>query len=587
MSHGKSLSNVLYIDLTKKSFWVKKRDDLFHEYIGGTGVATQLLKEECPAGIDAYSPDNPVIFAVGALTGLFPLASKTVAMFKSPLTGNLGESHAGGRSAVSIRMAGYGAIVIKGKSELPIYIAIHGHKVFFKDATSLWDIKSCFVAGRIIRQHEEGSGTRAIMRIGRGGERLVSYGAVTTETFRHFGRLGLGAVFGSKNLKALVVSGEASIPIENKPAYRKLYDQIYKTATESPVMKKYHDLGTAGNIKNLNAIGALPTKNLSKGTFEHAEKICGEALASNYLGRRLACAHCPVGCIHIAALREPYENEAYFYKTTMIGYDFELIYALGSSLGIDEPEGMLKLIDVVEKYCIDTMSTGVVLAWATEAFEKGIITEKETDGVIFKWGDHKSYIKAVDKIIDQPNDFYKALARGAAYASKIYGGKDFAMAFGGNEMPGYHTGPAAYLNYTLSTRHSHLDAAGYAIDQKMITDKKAFTPEQIVDQLMEEEQWRQVISGLCICFFARGIYTPEIVREALEIAGLSKTAEEITAIGKKIYKEKYNFKMREGFSLDNVELPSRIYETKSPSIVFDKEFIQKGIAYAKKKIGEM
>ena len=131
-----SLSNVLYVDLAKRSFEIKPRPDLFQKYLGGTGVATALLHEECPKGADPLGPDNPIILAVGALTGMFPLMSKTVAMFKSPHNNSLGESHAGGRSAISMRLAGYGAIVIRNHSESPIYLAIHGDKVYFRDATT-------------------------------------------------------------------------------------------------------------------------------------------------------------------------------------------------------------------------------------------------------------------------------------------------------------------------------------------------------------------------------------------------------------------------------------------------------------------
>jgi len=236
------LANVLYIDLTKKRFWTVRRDDLFEKYLGGAGVAAQLLLEECPEHCDPLGPDNPIILAVGPLTALFPLASKTVAFFKSPLTGNLGESHCGGRSAIAIRSAGYGAIVIKGASATPLYLAIHGNIVNFRDAASLWGMVSSFTVGRIIRENETGTGVRTIMRIGGAGENLVSYACVTTETYRHFGRLGLGAVFGSKKLKALVVSGNHSLPVANRKDFNGVYESIYQAAVTSTVMKKYHDL---------------------------------------------------------------------------------------------------------------------------------------------------------------------------------------------------------------------------------------------------------------------------------------------------------------------------------------------------------
>ncbi len=371
MLKGDTLCRVLYIDLSHRSFRVEERPDLFEGSLGGAGVAIQLLAEECPEGADPLGPENPVIFAVGPLVGLFPMASKTVSMFKSPHTGNLGESHAGGRSAVAIRMAGYGAIVIQGASPTPVYLAIDGDEDHFRDASALWGVRSSYTVRDVLRQRESGSGLRTIMRIGRAGERGVTYAAVITETYRHFGRLGLGAVLGAKQLKALVVSGCRTLPTSDRRAYRKVYDEVFESATESSRMQKYHDLGTPINVLPLNAMGALPTRNLQQAHFDQAEAISGEQMAEQYLGRRVACAHCPVACIHLAALRLPHPREPHFYTTSMLGYDYEPIYAMGSMLGGSDVSGMLQLMDEVEIQGLDAMTTGVVLAWATEMLENG------------------------------------------------------------------------------------------------------------------------------------------------------------------------------------------------------------------------
>lgn len=577
------LTNVLYIDLTRKSFRIEKRSDLFESRIGGAGAAIRLLSEECPQGCDPLGPDNPIVFAVGPLTAMFPLGSKTVAMFKSPHTGNLGESHCGGRSAAAIRLAGYGAIVITGASDTPLYLAIHGNRVFFRDASSLWGMGNSFTVGRIIRENEPGAGERSIMRIGGAGENLVSYACVTAETYRHFGRLGLGAVFGSKKLKAVVVSGKRSLPVADRKAYQGLYDEIYQTAVTSSVMKKYHDLGTAGNVLPLNELGSLPTKNLQSARFASAGHISGEALAKNYLGRRLACAHCPVGCIHIAALREPYADEAFFYKTSMISYDYEPIFALGSLLGISDPEGLLKLMEQVEIWGLDAMSTGVIFAWATEAMEKGLISDKDTAGLRFGWGESQAYIQAVRMIVEPPNEFYRALARGLDQAAAKYGGEEFALTFGGNEMAGYHTGPGAHLGAMIGARHSHLDNAGYSLDQKALTTKSKTEPEALVQSLLEEERWRQILSSLVVCFFARGIYSPEVVTRALQVSGLSASQEDLIRIGKEILTEKTLFKVREGFSFDHLRFPKRIFELSTPVGDIQEEYLLRAMAEVKRQ----
>jgi aldehyde:ferredoxin oxidoreductase len=550
------LSRVLYIDLSRRRFWVEERADLFEESLGGAGVAIRLLEEECPQGAVPLGPENPIILTVGPLVGLFPVASKTVAMFKSPHTGSLGESHAGGRSAVAIRMAGYGAIVIQGASPSPVYLAVEGDQVHFRDASALWGMRSSYTVGGVLRQRESGSGMRTIMRIGRAGERGVTYACVITETYRHFGRLGLGAVFGSKRLKALVVSGRRSLPVGDRRAYRETYDAIFRAATDSPLMQKYHELGTAMNVLPLDAIGGLPTCNLQAGRFEGAEAISGERLAEQYLGRRLACAHCPVACIHLAALRIPHPKEPYFYKTSMLGYDHEPIYAMGSMLGGSDVSGMFQLMDEVEVQGLDVMSTGVVLAWATEALERGLI---------------------VRRIVTQPNDFYRALTRGVEHAASVYGGTDFALAFGGNEMPGYHTGPACHLTYLTGARHSHLDSAGYSLDQKAGSKGEALTPEGVAGVLLEEERWRQVLASLVVCFFARGVYTPEVVQQALAAAGFERSADVLAQLGTETLRRKVDFKRREGFDLTQMRIPRRILETPSALGPLDEDFLRDAI----------
>ena len=572
------LRRVLYVDLSRRRFWVEERSDLFEENLGGAGAAIRLLKEECPQGADPLSPENPIILSVGPLVGLFPMASKTVAMFKSPHTGDLGESHAGGRSAIAIRMAGYGAIVVRGASPAPVYLVVEGDQVHFRDGAALWGMRSSYTVGDILRERESGSGQRTIMRIGRAGERGVTYACVVTETYRHFGRLGLGAVFGSKKLKALAISGRRSLPVSDRRAYRDAYDAIFRAATDSSLMQKYHELGTPMNVLPLNEIGALPTRNLRQARFEEAEAISGERLAERYLGRRLACAHCPVACIHLAALRIPHPTEPYFQKTSMLGYDYEPIYALGSMLGGSDVVGMFQLMDEVEVQGLDAMSTGVALAWATEALERGLISSEETGGLTLTWGDYTAYIQTVQRITTQPNDFYRALAQGVEHAASIYGGADFALAFGGNEMPGYHTGPACHLTYLTGARHSHLDSAGYGLDQKAAARGEELTPERVAEALLEEERWRQVLASLVVCFFARGVYTPEVVLRALAAAGFERSADDLARLGAETLHRKYAFKRREGFDPAALRIPGRILETPSPLGLLDEDFLRQAIS---------
>ncbi|MDW8021984.1 MAG: aldehyde ferredoxin oxidoreductase family protein [Nitrososphaerota archaeon] len=572
-----TLSRVLYIDLARKDYWVEDHEDLFGEWLGGIGVATKLYEEEVPRNADPLGPENSIIFTVGPLTAIYPMASKTVAVFKSPLNNNFSESHAGGRSASAIRFAGYGAIIIRNASERPVYLIIESDKVRFRDAGALWGVRSAETVGRILREVTGGAGLRSIMRIGGAGERLVRYASVMVETFRHFGRMGLGAVFGSKKLKAIVIIAGKNFKIPNLREYREVRRELYEL-TRGPGTKKYHDLGTAENVIPLNVLGALPTRNFSGGKFEGAEEISGEKLAEMMLARRVACVACPVACIHLAAIREEYEEEKFLYKTEFISYDYEPIYALGTNLGISDRFGLLKMLKAVEDWGLDAISTGVALSWATEAFERGIINKDEIL-VPLKWGDWKAYMEAVKNIVMQPNEFYRTLALGVEEAAKRYGGEEFALSFNKVEPAGYLTGPLYFISLAVGSRHSHLDAGSYSLDQKIFSrGEKLPKPEEAVRMIAEEEAWRQILTSLTLCLFARSIYTPEKVSKALNAIGYSFTPEELKQLGWKIYLEKQRIKRDEGFRPTEMRLPERIFETPTPLGKISKEYFQQALS---------
>ncbi|MGD0954479.1 MAG: aldehyde ferredoxin oxidoreductase family protein [Methanotrichaceae archaeon] len=575
------LRRVLYIDLGNEDAWVEERQDLFDRWMGGTGVGIKLLMEECPEGVDPLSPKAPIIFCIGPLNGMFPVATKMVATFKSPLTGELGESYAGGRLPLAARFAGHEAIVIRGAAERPSYISINNSDVKIKDATSIWGIEAQTV-GMILREHEPGIGRRSIIRIGPAGENLVRYAGVVVDTYRHLGRLGLGAVFGSKKLKAMVISGTEHVEIPDHKRYREVYNKLYQTTVQTDVMEKYHDIGTSVNINVLNWLKGLPTKNFQSSSFPEAENISGEILADKYLFRRLSCAGCPIGCIHIAQLKSAFSTHHEF-EVRKVSYDYEPIYSLGSNLGVSSAEGLLQLIDACERLGLDVVSAGVVLAWATEAYERDMITPQETLGVPLQWNNVKSYMKALDFIVKKPNEFYAALARGVEYASAKYGGGDFAVALGGNEVSGYHTGPASIVGQIVGVRHSHLDNAGYSIDQKAA--KKQLSSEQMVDEIINEDNSRGVFNSLVGCLFARGVYTSENIIDALGAVGIEKTKDDLDSLGKRIFDEKYRFKTREGFDLSKVRVPKRFYETVSTLGKVDPQTVDEMLRLYRKKRG--
>lgn len=557
----KDYIKVLYIDMATEKIKIEHRKDL-KEYLGGVGVASKLLEENMRADLEPLDQEQPIILSTGAASTIFPVVTKTVAMFISPLTGELGESYAGGRLALTLFMAGYDAVVIKGKAAKPVYITINSHSVEFKDARALWKLSSEDVGG-FIRDNEPGSGKRSILRIGPAGENGISYASVCVDTYRHFGRLGLGALFGSKNLKAFTVIGDKSVPIENFKEYFKVYQDIYKKTTDTEIMAKYHDLGTPINVEPLNDMNSLPTMNLQQSCFEHVVAVSGEAFARNNLVRKMACTGCPVGCIHIGQFRREFDK-GYEYESVSVGYDYELIFALGTFLGIKTSDEVLQLIEAVEQMGMDAMSTGVVLGWATEAYQKQLISNEEVL-VPLEFGNAESYIKAIEYIAKGENEFYRTLGKGTAAASKAYGGEDFAMNFAGNEMPGYHTGYGAVVGTVVGARHSHLCNAGYSADQS----QEDFDKEKVIEALFKEEVERCMLNSLIICLFARKVYDRTTILAALNSIGYDMTDEELTNIAVKIFKTKQRIKNALGFDVKKVRLAKRFFETPTLNGILD------------------
>lgn len=560
---------ILYVDLSTGKIKIEKREDLM-PYLGGVGIAAKLLEENMHPELDPLDPAQPIIFAIGAGTWMFPVLTKTVAMFRSPLTNELGESYAGGRLAMTMFMAGYDAIVLSGKSTKPVYVQISNNDVQLKDARAMWGLTS-EATGQAIRDRQTGGGKRSIIRIGPAGENKVAFASVCVDSYRHFGRLGLGAVMGSKNLKAMTVIGDRSIHIQNTQKYFKMYQQIFKKCTSTDMMSKYHDAGTPINIASLNAAGALPTLNLQSGTFEHGDQISGETFAKKNLIRKLACTGCPVGCIHIGMYRREFDK-GHEYEAISVSYDYELIFALGSFLGIKSSDEIIALIDEVEETGMDAMSCGVCLGWATEAFTNGLITEEQTM-VKLAFGDADGYLQAIWYLARGKNKFYRDLGRGSQYASLIYGGSEYAMQIAGNEMPGYHSGYGALIGAAVGARHSHLCNGGYSIDQSM----KEFDESIMVSKIFDEEVERCMTNSLIMCLFARKVYDRQTILDALNSVGWNLTDQDLSEIAKRIYRTKLRIKNAYGFRQKAVKLPKRFFETPSMHGALDEVTTQRMI----------
>jgi aldehyde:ferredoxin oxidoreductase len=545
------------------------------EHLGGSGLAAALFSAYGHPELPANHPDQPLIFAIGPLTGYFPLMSKTVLAFKSPYHEQYAESHAGGRFALALRFAGYDALVITGAAATPSVLEVGGQGLRVHDVHYLWG-KDVFATGKWLRRiHKGNSGRRSILRIGPAGERQVAYASINVDTYRHFGRLGGGAIMGAKNLKGIIALGDGSLSLPEGKAYARLYQTIYQEITGSSVMRKYHDLGTLENMLPLNEMAAVPWRNLTATRDENAYAISGERFGDDLLLRQTACAGCPVGCIHVGLVRERFGSEHEFLYR-QVSYDHEPVFAAGSMLGITNAEQVLMLLEETERQGVDVISAGVALAWATEALERGLITEQETLSPLkFGWTD--GYQQAIRNLGERANDFYHLLGQGTQAAAAHYGGGDFACVLG-QEMAGYATGEVYFVSQAYGFRHSHLDSAGYSYDQKPHEKDEGAT----VRYLLEEERRRVGLTCMVSCLFARNVYTEERLQEGLSAIGHAKMAQGLQQQSKAVQARRWQLKFQTGYDPARIVIPKRFKEVQTWRGPIDESFMARlGQSYQK------
>lgn len=522
---------------------------------GGSGLAALLFNTYGHADRPWNDSEQPVIFAIGPLTGYFPLMSKTVCSFKSPYHDQYTESHAGGRSALSLRFANLDALVIVGQSQQLCTLTVSSRSLEIKDVSFMKGM-SVDESGKLLRGMSPGSGHRSILRIGPAGENGVAMANINVDTYRHFGRLGGGAALGAKKLKGIIIYGDAAFPRPDSKEYPELFAEVHKQVTATDMMKKYHNLGTPANLQGLNDIKSLPWRNLQATSDPAIEQINGERFATDTLLRNSACSGCPVGCIHVGYVREMFNaNHRYTFK--QVAYDYEMIFSLGSMLGVTSTRSVLNILDEMEKAGLDAMSGGVALAWATEATEKGLISEKET-GVKLCFGDDQAYRQATVLLGDGSNSFYRLLGQGSLKAAAEYGGSDFACVLG-QEMAGYATGEVFFAAQSLGFRHSHLDSGGYSYDQKHSDQDIS----GVVDFLIQDEAGRAFMTSMVSCLFARGVYKDELLADCLSSVGYPELAATIETTGFHIQKLRWQTRIATGFTPEAITIPKRFFKIKT------------------------
>jgi len=344
------------------------------------------------------------------------------------------------------------------------------------------------------------------------------------------------------------------MPAPEGKDFPSLYKEIHMQLTTTQMMTKYHDLGTASNMAVMNKLHALPWRNMqTTHDDENIDRISGETFARELLLRKTACTGCPVGCIHVGLLREQFakQNDVLYRQ---VAYDHEPVFATGSMLGMTSASDVLGVLDEIERQGLDAISGGVALAWATEALEKGAVTEAETL-VPLKFGDSANYRRALEHLGTPPNEFYTLLAQGTLLAAERYKGQDYACVLG-QEMAGYATGEVFFISQAMGMRHSHLDSAGYSYDQKA-TDKDVG---KAVAFMLEDERQRCVLTSMVSCLFARSAYTEESLGKALDVMGYPEVAANLSTASSTVQRLRWKTKFATGFDPDQVKIPKRYLE---------------------------
>ncbi len=526
------LGVLLRIDLTRNKIIKQKIEpDVLTKFIGGRGLAIKILWDELPPGVDPLSPYNKLVIAAGPLSGLpAPSSGKLVVAAKSPLTNGYGDGNIGTWVSVALRKAGYDAIVIEGKAKKPVYIYIENDKVEINDASDLWGLDTFKTEDELIKKHGKDSG---VLSIGPAGENMVRYATIISMKGRSGGRPGIGAVMGSKNLKAIVVRGTKEVPLADKKAFMELSRKAYEDILSKENYDFWRRQGTMATVEWAQANSVLPTMNFREGVFDEYDKISGSYMEKIKVEQR-GCPYCNMQCGNVVLDEEKEKSEL----------DYENVAMLGSNILI----GSLEKVAVLNRLCdmlgIDTISMGGSIAFLMEATEKKLIK----DGI--EWGDFKA---AKQLIIDTAHRRgLGALAAEGTMRMSMYlrnGSEEWAMHVKGLEVSAYdcHAAPGMALAYGTSPIGAHhKDAWLIGLEVKM--DRAAYNREK-VEKLIE---WQRIRGGLfetlttCrLPWIEVGLdleYYPKLLSYA---TGVTYTLQDIYTVADRVYTLIRSFWIRE------------------------------------------
>jgi aldehyde:ferredoxin oxidoreductase len=544
-------NRLLRVDLKSKAFKEETiPDSVFETHLGGKGLGTHLLMKENPTGVDPLSPQNRLIFCIGPATDSRIYGSCRHGVFtKSPLTGIFSESYSGGRVAEPMSRTGYDAFIIEESSDEPVWIEISNQKVIFHDARDLWGKDTYSTEDEVLkRANQKGAG--AIV-IGPAGENLVRYAVIENDYWRSLGRTGVGAVMGSKKLKAIVFRGEKKREVAHPDRLEVFSKETLDRGKDSPAAQAYRRMGTPMLVAVNNAVGGFPSKYWHLGTFEGWEKISAESLLERCQVRPSACLRCFMACGNLSEVKEGRHK-----GLKIEGPEYETIYAFGGLCMVHEIEEIAYLNDICDRLGMDTISAGSLCAFAIEASEMGRIEEK------IDWGD-------VDRIAELLHDitFKKGiggiLAEGIRHAAKIWEMEDIAIHVKGLDPAGYDPRVLKGMGLANSTSDRgacHLRATFYKAELSGMIPSDQM--EGKAKLFLEFEDRFNIHDSLILCRFYRDIYWDwKYLSTIVEVTtGLKLDESGLRKISSTIQNETRRFNLREGITSKDDTLPKRFFD---------------------------
>jgi aldehyde:ferredoxin oxidoreductase len=555
---------VLRVDLTTGKTRAEKLDEeTARKYIGGIGLGMKLWLANSKAGVDAFDPENPLVLALGPVSGtMFPTGGNGHAFIsKSPATNGVGEAVSHGTFGAELKRAGYDAVVLTGKAERPVYLWIDDDSVQLLDAASIWGKSPSETEDAI--KDEVGDYYVRVASIGLAGEKLSKIANIINEKTRAAGRTGLGAVMGSKNLKAIAVRGTHDIVVAKPDEFMEMVKEFHERM-KGPAAQKYRTLGTAENVMIQNALYCMPTRNYNNAHFENAEKVSGEALNERYIAKIIACNSCAMRCEHEAVVREgPY-------KGTMARMEYDNLWALGPNCGVDKLDAIIKAAELCNYYGLDATSTGVTVGFVMDCHETGILSHEDLGGIDAHFGNAEALIQLIEKI-GKREGIGDVLADGVKVAAeKIGKGSDkLAQNIKGLEVTGYDLRclKTAALGFAVSFRGAdHNRSGAYALDMTGKVDR--LKAEKGRGKLVKDsENVYALIDSLIVCKNAKGTLYKELADMAkiyALVTGYEMTPEELSAAGERIITLARLINLREGLSRKDDTLPWKVMNQPIP-----------------------